>query len=109
MSSQRIPFTAHATRAPRVHIMRVGGRGSTRDRKHSKRKQEELDGVAEEANERERRRVAVTKRAKRPAAAAFVPLPSGTRVQANASSFDLKWAKNHFGKDWKKQVLYGTL
>jgi hypothetical protein len=21
----------------------------------------------------------------------------------------LNWAKNHFGKDWKKQVLYGTL
>ena len=91
------------------NVMSAGGRGSTRDRKLSKRKQAELDAVAEEANERARRQATVAKRAKRPAAAAFVPLPSGTRVQAKASSFDLNWAKNHFGKDWKKQVLYGTL
>lgn len=90
--------------------MSAGGRGSTRDRKHSKRKQAELDAVAEEANELARRQATVAKRAKRPAAAAFVPLSSGTRVQAKASSFgDSNWAKSHFGKDWNRRVLYGTL
>ena len=108
MSGHRIPFTAARHARPQC-IMSAGGRVS-RDRKVSKRKQDELDSVADEADERAQRRAEVAKRAKRPAVAAFVPLPSGTRVQAKASSFgDSNWAKSHFGNDRNRRVLYGTL